>query len=161
MCSTRTKTATCDKCKDEFCKVHGEMGKTRECCGMTLCGFTEDDEGFEGCKEEHQIKKLKCGHEGCNYYTKKGCRACGLEKNDKKEETAMLQDKKLVEALLKKSKSKTLKTSLSAWLKMLPKDSSPKKNVKKHIITQVTAAGASKKHKSENQKVVSQYEISK
>eukprot|EP00978_Attheya_sp_CCMP212_P011142 scaffold27280_cov39-Attheya_sp.AAC.2 len=142
-CAHNTKTTTCDKCKEEFCEDHGDMGKKRECCGMALCGCEDD----EGCEEEHNTKKLKCGHTGCNYYAKKGCRACGVEKIDKKEETAMLQDKKLVEALLKKSKSKTLKKSLSAWLKTVPKDSSSKKNVKKRVSTQATAAGASKKRK--------------
>eukprot|EP00978_Attheya_sp_CCMP212_P014312 scaffold36388_cov46-Attheya_sp.AAC.4 len=148
ICSINTKTTACDKCNDEFCEDHGDMDTKHECCGMTLCG----SEDFIGCEEEHNPKKLKCGHMGCDYYTKKGCRACNVE--EKKQETAMLQDKERVEALLKKSKSKTLKKSLSAWLKTVPKDSSSKKNVKKkRVSTQATAAGASKKHKSGNERV--------
>jgi hypothetical protein len=105
------------------------MNKERECCGMALCGSTYDP----GCEEEHTTNKLKCGHTGCNYYTKKGCHACGVEENDAKEETAMLQDKELVEELLMKSSSTTLKKSLAAWLQTVPK---------------ATAAGASKKRKN-------------
>eukprot|EP00978_Attheya_sp_CCMP212_P014314 scaffold36388_cov46-Attheya_sp.AAC.6 len=129
-CYKKTKTKTCDKCKDDFCKVHGDMNKKRECCGMALCGSRYDP----GCAKEHNPKKLKCGHTGCNYYAEKGCRACGVEENDKKEETAMLQDKKLVEELLMKSSSTSLKQSLSAWLQTFPKAT--------------TAAVASKKRKS-------------
>lgn len=125
-CSEDNPTKRCGKCNENFCNNHGDLGgfEKQQCCGLYLCTdeFEERDDG-----EEHMTKMLKCGHTGCNYY-KEGCLVCNTEKEDEEEEAAMLQDKTLVEDLLKKSKSKTLKKSLLAWLKSVPSTTTKKRS---------------------------------
>jgi hypothetical protein len=70
---------------------------------------------------------------------------CVLDKENKEEEEAMLADKKLVEDLLKRSTSKSLKKSLSIWMESVPDEISEKK---RGASTQAEAFGATKKHKS-------------
>ena len=70
---------------------------------------------------------------------------CVLHEENKKEEEAMLADKKLVEDLLKRSTSKSLKNSLSVWMESVPDEVSEKKRDSK---TQAKASGATKKQKS-------------
>jgi hypothetical protein len=51
---------------------------------------------------------------------------CVVNKENEEEDKAMLADRKLVEDLLEKSTSKSLKTSLPLWMKRLPEVSEEK-----------------------------------
>lgn len=59
---------------------------------VLLCGDDDDEDGCLG--DQHDSKELKCGHPGCSYYLKKGCRVWCTEskKEEKEEESAMLKD---------------------------------------------------------------------
>jgi hypothetical protein len=152
----------CGKCEENFCDDHAGLygSSENECCGLALCiecGGGEEEcthegcDDYEGCRlrdgldeeKRHKPKPLKCGHEGCNYH--EACRMCVLDEENKQEEEAMLADKKLVEDLLKRSTSKSLKKSLSIWMKSVPDEVSEKK---RGTSTQAEVSGAAKKHKS-------------
>lgn len=72
-CSCDVKTKKCSKCKESFCASHGKFVRW-QCCGAYLCDSPYAD---DGCVCEHQVHKLPCGHDGCNYASSKvNCRQC-------------------------------------------------------------------------------------
>lgn len=113
-CDQSMTRRTCGKCEHTYCQHHGDVLREEyECCGLTLCGHAQEG---SYCHLEHTTHMLPCGHMGCNFYDEMGCRVCTLEEEEAKENAVILQDKPLVESLLKRAKSKVLNNFLSEWL---------------------------------------------
>ncbi|CAB9531774.1 expressed unknown protein [Seminavis robusta] len=130
----KIKKTKCDRCDREFCFDHGRYHK---CCGLNICG---DD---YACAEKHETKtNKKCGHKTCTFH--KGCRTCKLQKEKIKEDVLKVEDKNLVQDMLKKVKSKELKSSLREWMKSLPKKK--KTGAKKTMAKKNVCSKASRKN---------------
>lgn len=115
----------CDKCGESCCVICSS--ETHQCCGMMICGNKESYNSkeemrkeygveYEACIWEHKVKeeKLECGHVGCNFH--EGCYTCKMNKITKTEDDNIESDKEVVEELLKKASSDSLKAYLRGFL---------------------------------------------
>lgn len=118
-CILKVEKKKCSTCESTFCEFHGKTYEVEECCGRFYCG---DKGQQEGCMQEkhNQTKKLKkCGHMGCTFY--KGCRACDVTKAFEDEKALFEGDKKLLDQLLPKLKSREMKKKLRHVLESTPR----------------------------------------
>ena len=63
------------------------------------------------CIWEHKTKTLDCGHVGCNFYGDKGCYTCNQNAEAVVQDAKIQADKKLVEEILPRIQSDSLRTS--------------------------------------------------
>lgn len=127
LCDGCAQNSPCHKCGNSCC-VQCSSHK-HPCCGMVICGSGKKDSydskeamrkeyGVEhdACIWEHQVaaKKLECGHAGCNFH--EGCYTCKMNKIKAAEDDGIEEDKVLVEELMKKASSDSLKSCLRGFL---------------------------------------------
>ena len=128
----------CKLCDVIFCDDHGHAHE-QECCGEILCGLANTDcplvchdQDLTGCaqsKEEHQRKRLTCGHFGCNLY-KQGAsarRTCDDNKIQDNDDALHGKDQELLTKLMPQFKSKQMKDRLSRLLIPTRKPASAKR----------------------------------